>query len=111
VARSYRVRVSMPEQSPLMIGMTAETNIITQEKDSALMIPLSALGNNGHVIIIQDNKAVIRSVKTGIKTLKDVEIIDGITQTDMVIQKYDATLLDKSHVRTHRVTWNTPESK
>jgi hypothetical protein len=33
VARTYRVRVSLPPDVPLMIGMTAETNIVPGEPD------------------------------------------------------------------------------
>ena len=31
VARSYRVRIELAEDTPLLIGMTAETNIIIAE--------------------------------------------------------------------------------
>ncbi len=37
VARSYRVRVTLPDDTALRIGMTAETNIITAERQNALI--------------------------------------------------------------------------
>ena len=33
VARTYRVRVSLPKDTPLMIGMTAETNIVLRKAE------------------------------------------------------------------------------
>src|SRR5262249_59196429 len=39
VARSYRVRISLPAGTPLMIGMTTETNIILRQSDHALLLP------------------------------------------------------------------------
>ena len=35
VARSYRVRIALPPDTALKIGMTAETNIITKESPNA----------------------------------------------------------------------------
>ena len=43
VARSYRVRIELPADTALMIGMTAETNIVTAEKQDALLVPASAV--------------------------------------------------------------------
>ncbi len=99
VARSYRVRVGFDEQSPLMIGMTAETNIITQEKEDALMVPLASV-NNGYILKIAAGRAKNVAVKTGIKTPQAIEIIEGITEGDMIAEKYDATLLDKKRLNT-----------
>jgi membrane fusion protein, multidrug efflux system len=40
VARSYRVRISLPADTPLHIGMTAETNILIAEKPETMLVPL-----------------------------------------------------------------------
>lgn len=104
VARSYRVRVTLDTQTPMMIGMTAETNIITQEKDDALMVPLSAVTNN-YVLKITDGRAENVAVVTGIKTQQAIEIIKGITEDDIVAEKYDATLLDATRLRAKVNEW------
>ncbi len=109
VARSYRVRVSLPDNSPLLIGMTAETNIITQVKDKALMIPATAL-SNGNVIKIIDNKAVITHVKTGIKTPQAVEILEGVGENETVAMKFDSTLTEKGSLNPKNKDW-APDSK
>ena len=36
-ARTYRVRIALPEDTPLMIGMTGETNIVLRNADNALL--------------------------------------------------------------------------
>jgi membrane fusion protein, multidrug efflux system len=94
VARTYRVRISLPQETPLMIGMTVETNIITAEKDSALMIPLAAVRDNA-VIVIKDGKAIRQEIQTGIRTTDSVEVVGGMTDKDMIVQNFDATLLDE----------------
>lgn len=106
VARSYRVRLALEEQgAPLMIGMTAETNIITQEKDSALMVPLSAV-KDGYLIVIDHAKAQHKSVKTGIRTQKAVEILDGVGAQEQIAEKYDATLLERKRIHADLVEWD-----
>lgn len=110
VARSYRVRVSLGENTPMMIGMTAETNIITQEKDAALMIPAGAV-KDGEVIKIADGKAIIVPVKTGIKTPDAVEILDGVAEGESVAVKFDTTLLEKNRLRSKPAKWAPARTK
>jgi multidrug efflux pump subunit AcrA (membrane-fusion protein) len=43
VARSYRVRISLPADTPLMIGMTTETNIVLRRSDNALLVSVGAV--------------------------------------------------------------------
>lgn len=105
VARSYRVRVGFDGPSDLMIGMTAETNIVTKEKDSALMVPLSAV-KEGKVLKITNGKAVVTPVRTDIKTTQAIEITDGVAEGDMVVMKYDETLVEKSNVRAKETKWS-----
>lgn len=95
VARSYRVRVSLEDNSPLMIGMTAETNIITQTKDKAMMIPLSAVKKD--VVWVKRGKNFEKvAVKTGIETDTDVEILEGIGEGDAVAQRFDDVAVDET---------------
>lgn len=88
VARSYRVRVSLKDQTPLMIGMTAETNIITQEKENALMVPTSAVKGD-EVWVKTGHTFEKRAVKTGIKALKHIEILSGVDADSEVAVTYD----------------------
>jgi len=109
VARSYRVRVTFDEATPLMIGMTSETNIITQEKDDARMIPATAV-KDGHVLKIAAGKAENVAVMTGIKTQYAVEILDGIEDGDGIAEVYDSTLLEHGNLHGKPSAW-TPNAK
>ena len=44
VNKSYRVRIRLPEYSPLRIGMTTEVNIVVAEKTDTLLVPAAAAG-------------------------------------------------------------------
>lgn len=83
VARSYRVRVSVPEGSPLRIGMTAETNIVVHENKNALLVPASAFAN-GKVWVIRNGKLAQIDVTAGAKGAAEVEIRKGLTENDIV---------------------------
>lgn len=84
VTRSYRVRVILPASIPLLIGMTAEANIITAQREHALLVPNSALINN-IVWLFKAGKAVQQPVKIGAKNADKTEIIEGISEQDLLI--------------------------
>lgn len=104
VARSYRVRVGVSDESPLMIGMTAETNIITQIKENALMVPAAAV-SNGNVVKLSGGKAILTPVKTGIKTPDAIEILEGVAEGEHIAAKFDSTLADKGNIHSKAKDW------
>jgi RND family efflux transporter MFP subunit len=84
VARSYRVRIELPQDTALMIGMTAETNIITLEKQNALLVPTSALSGTS-LWIVRDERLVHVPVHVGIKGRDRTEVSGGIREDDLVV--------------------------
>lgn len=91
VNKTFRVRVALPAETPLMIGMTAEINIITAEKAGARLIPASAVGK-GEVWVEQDGQAVRRPVVLGIRGRDRVEIVSGLADDDRVLANPPAGL-------------------
>lgn len=85
VARSYRVRINLPTDTMLMIGMTAESNIVLREEKNALLLPASAF-NDGKVRVLRDGKLQYQAVKTGAVTPKLIEILDGVSDADIIMQ-------------------------
>lgn len=89
VSRSFRVRISIDDYAPLMIGMTAETNIIISKKDQALLIPTAAIGKGGVVEKVgPDNRTQLVTVKTGIADMEQTEIIEGLTEQDRIVSPH-----------------------
>lgn len=84
IARSYRVRISLAADTPLQIGMTAESNIIIRETPDALLIPNSAI-RDGHVFTVQNSILTRKAVKTGIRGFEDAEVTEGLTEKDMIL--------------------------
>ena len=98
VSRSYRVRIGFSGETPLMIGMTAETNIIIRETPQALLLPSSAL-MQGHVWLVVDDRLVKRKVTIGAKGLKQTEILSGIEADDVIVMNPDAGLEEGLKIR------------
>ncbi|MGE0665148.1 MAG: efflux RND transporter periplasmic adaptor subunit [Sphingomonadales bacterium] len=91
VARSFRVRISLPEDTPLLIGMTADCNIITDEKRDALLVPASAV-EGGKVWLVRDGKAAQHPVVTGASGEDWTEIKSGLKRDDVVVARPDDRL-------------------
>jgi RND family efflux transporter MFP subunit len=93
VNKTYRVRLALPEDTKLLIGMTVEVNVIVRETPNALLVPATALAN-GHVWVIKDGRLERRAVKTGALGVAEAEIIDGVAEGDVVVAQPDKTLKD-----------------
>jgi len=98
VQKTYRVRVGLPADTPLKIGMTVEVNIIVREEPDALLIPATALVD-GHVWAVRGGRARKVKVQTGVVGSQQVQVLSGITEDDEVIVYPPATLKEGKSVR------------
>jgi RND family efflux transporter MFP subunit len=107
VARSYRVRVGFTEQTPLLIGMTTETNIVVRKDERALLLPPSAI-QNARVWRVQNGRLQARTVKLGANGADAVEILDGVVEGDSIVAVPDAALHANQRVRAKLVAATKP---
>ncbi|WP_119421940.1 efflux RND transporter periplasmic adaptor subunit [Desertibaculum subflavum] len=84
VARSFRVRIALPNETPLMIGMTADTNIVVAERANALLVPATAV-SDGKLWLVRDGRAVRQAVTVGVAGDSQVEIRSGIGADDLIV--------------------------
>ncbi len=84
VARSYRVRIRIPADTPLMMGMTAETNIIVAERHNALLVPSTAQSGSS-LWLVRDSHLIEQPVKIGAKGPDRIEVLSGLTDHDQVV--------------------------
>ncbi len=61
VNKSYRVRIALPDDTPLMIGMTTEINVVVREVADALLVPIDAV-QDGRVFAFEQDRAVARAL-------------------------------------------------
>jgi len=89
---SFGIRVVIDEVSPelrkrIMVGMTANLEIIIYEKPDALMVPLSAVKEeNGKRYLVRKKSEAGEKIEvtTGYTTQDTVEITSGIKAGDMI---------------------------
>ncbi len=101
ITKTYRIRVDLPDDTPLRIGMSVEANIVTREKDNALLIPTAAL-QGSHVFVLDGHVARRREVKIGIKGTRNTEIVDGLNESDRLVSPALSSLKDGQAVRVRR---------
>jgi RND family efflux transporter MFP subunit len=82
--KAYRVRLALPDDTPLMIGMTVEANIVLRETNAAVLVPPAALRGD-HVFLVQGEVARRRQVTVGVQGPRAVEIRQGIAAGDVVV--------------------------
>jgi RND family efflux transporter MFP subunit len=82
--KAYRVRLALPDDTPLMIGMTVEANIVLRETNAAVLVPPAALRGD-HVFLVQGEVARRRQVTVGVQGPRAVEIRQGIAAGDLVV--------------------------
>lgn len=91
VARTYRVYIGLPDDTPLLAGMTTEVNIVVREEDDALLVPVTALAGNS-VWLVEDGRAIKREVKVGAVGEELAEVRSGLSDGDVVIDAPPADL-------------------
>jgi RND family efflux transporter MFP subunit len=98
VNRTYRVRVTLPADTPLRIGMTTEVNIVVRETREAALVPATAL-RNGRVFVVEDGRAGARPVETGVVGAQRIEVLRGLKPGELVVVDPPPRLKDGARVR------------
>jgi RND family efflux transporter MFP subunit len=98
VTKTYRVRLSLPADTPLRIGMSADVNIVIRVSREALLLPSLAVRNDA-VFVLEGEIARRRPVETGIRGTANVEILSGIDQSAKIVSPYPENLEDGASAR------------
>ena len=91
IDKQYRVRVELPDDSPLLIGMTAEVNIVVRRDDDALLVPEGAV-RGGAVFLVEAGRLVRRDVTLGVFGAGAVEVLAGLAEGERVVIDLPAEL-------------------
>lgn len=97
---SYADLVAAGNKYPFRPGMTAAVEIITNQKENVLSLPLSAVTTREDqldtladgstkmrelVFVMQDGEAKMKTIKTGISDFQYIEVLEGLQEGDQVI--------------------------
>lgn len=84
ISKNYRVRIALPRDTPLLVGMTTEVNIVTRERADALLVPAGSVRDGG-LWIAEDGRAKRRYVTVGIAGDEMTEIVEGLAPGELVV--------------------------
>lgn len=104
VARSYRVRIGLDGETPLMIGMTSETNIVTRKADNALLVPSGAVSGK-KVWTIDKGKLHAVDVEIGARSPEATEILRGLDEKAIVVVNGSQELTEGGRPATKLKEW------
>lgn len=99
IARSYRVRMALDPALPLKIGMTAEVNIVTQERQDALLLKPQTLDGMS-VWIAHDGRLLKRTLETGARGEEYIEVLHGLSENDLIVLNPSQSFRENQRVRT-----------
>ena len=98
VSKTFRVRIGLPDDTPLRVGMSVEANIVAREKSDVLLVPANALVNNS-LLVVDNDRARLRKVGVGIHGAGFVEIVEGAQQGELVVSPATANIRNGARVR------------
>jgi len=96
-SKTYRVRLALPDDTPLRPGMSVEANIVTRQKPEALLVPAQAVQGNS-LFVIEGGRVRRRAVVVGLRGTQQVEIVSGLSETDRVAVAGTTALRDGRRV-------------
>lgn len=73
----------------LLAGTSADIEVILDSRDSVLRIPSYAIQEGNKVLVVDRDKLVSRTVKTGLRNWEYVEIREGLVEGDAVVVTLD----------------------
>lgn len=97
---SYAELITERNRYPFRPGMTAAVDIITQKKDNVLSVPLAAVTTRDDqlienpdgsskskelVFVVEEGKAKIMEIKTGISDFDNIEVLEGVSEGQEII--------------------------
>jgi membrane fusion protein, multidrug efflux system len=98
ISKTFRVRIGLPDDTPLRVGMSVEANIVSREKRDVIVVPANAVANNS-LLMIEDGRARVRKVKIGIRGSGFVEIVEGAAEGELVASPATTNIRNGSRVR------------
>ncbi len=96
--KTFRVYLALPDDTPLLIGMSVEANIVTQEKHDVVLLPSEAI-QEGAVFRVKSGHLRRSRIVTGLRGTRMIEIVSGVAEGETVASPASAAWRDGMRVR------------
>jgi HlyD family secretion protein len=91
---TYDVTVSLEDRKQLMSGMNVDVEILIEEKEDTLIIPIESVTKVGskYVVSTKDSEGNLKStpIEVGITTDNNIEVISGLKEGDTIYYNTEA---------------------
>ncbi len=87
-ARTVDIDVAFDQPAavgPLLVGYSADVEVILGVRDNVLRAPTAALGAGGRVLVVDGDTLVARTVTTGLANWEYAEVLDGLAAGERVV--------------------------
>jgi HlyD family secretion protein len=87
-ARTVDIDVSFDQPAavgPLLVGYSADVEVILGVREPVLRVPTAALGAGSRVLVVDGDRLVERSVKTGLANWEYAEVLEGLAAGERVV--------------------------
>ena len=98
-AKTFRIKVALPDDTPLKPGMSVEANIVTREKPNALLVPADAVQGNAVFVVRGQPRAQAQGRDRHPRHARQVEVLVGLTEGERVASPAPTGLADGDRVR------------
>ena len=96
--KTFRVYLRLPQDTPLRIGMSVETNIIFREKPAAIVVPAEAVAGDA-IQMVDDGRIKRVPVTVGIRGSRNTEIIGDVSKGTTILSPARRDLADGARIR------------
>jgi RND family efflux transporter MFP subunit len=100
--RTLRTELDIPNPDGLLRpGMYATAEIVLQERANVLALPLTAVvtvDKQAFCCCVEDDKIVRRPITLGLRTPREVEVVDGLKGDELVVQTQAGSLQEGQRV-------------
>ncbi|MEW6040406.1 MAG: efflux RND transporter periplasmic adaptor subunit [Elusimicrobiota bacterium] len=100
---TYPVKIKLqPTDVILRIGMTGDVSIKVAERENALVVPYTAIGEEKErrfVFLVEKGMLKKKIVETGLESYDSTEIISGVKDGDVIVESNVAKLKENQRVK------------
>ncbi len=101
--RTQEIEADLPADSTLphpRPGMTADVEIILERREAVLRVPTLSVIDGQRVFVVENGRAVSRTVKVGVRSWEWSEVLSGLREGEFVVTSLDRPgLKDGARVR------------
>jgi RND family efflux transporter MFP subunit len=103
-SHNFKIQITVPNQKQeLMAGMYGSASLNNDKSITSLSIPRKALigsSKNPQVYVIRNGKSILTSFSAGTSDGEFIEVISGLSKSDLIVIKGQVNLQNNSKVKT-----------